>query len=101
MRGLGGRVGVLGLEMREDLRVLLRPQPFVVVDEVVTVEDDAIIDAVLWLFESARIVAEPSGAATVAAAFAGAADGVTVAIVSGGNIDLEKLQEWKRQMQRP
>ena len=61
------------------------------VDEVVTVEDPQIIDAVLWLFTSAKIVAEPSGAATVAAALAGAASGTTVAIVSGGNISLERL----------
>jgi threonine dehydratase len=71
------------------------------VDEVVTVDDAAIIDAVLWLFESAKIVAEPSGAATVAAALAGAANGVTVAIVSGGNIDMEKLQQWRRQRRHP
>ena len=63
------------------------------VDEVVTVEDSQIIDAVLWLFGSAKVVAEPSGAATVAAALAGASRGVTVAIVSGGNIGLEKLGE--------
>ena len=63
------------------------------VDEVVTVEDSQIIDAVLWLFGSAKVVAEPSGAATVAAALAGASRGVTVAIVSGGNIGVEKLGE--------
>ena len=62
-------------------------------DEIVTVDDSQIIDAVLWLFTSVKIVAEPSGAATVAAALAGAARGVTVAIVSGGNISLEKLEE--------
>ena len=37
------------------------------VDEIVTVEDDAIVDAVRWLFDHARLVVEPSGAATVAA----------------------------------
>ena len=63
------------------------------VDEVITVEDPQIIDAVLWLFTSAKIVAEPSGAATVAAARAGASQGVTVAIISGGNMSLEKLEE--------
>ena len=44
------------------------------VDDVVTVDDAQIIDAVLWLSANAKIVAEPSGAATVAAALAGAAD---------------------------
>ena len=63
------------------------------VDEVITVEDPQIIDAVLWLFTSAKIVAEPSGAATVAAARGGATHGVTVAIISGGNMSLEKLEE--------
>ena len=63
------------------------------VDQVITVEDPQIIDAVLWLFTSAKIVAEPSGAATVAAARGGATRGVTVAIISGGNMSLEKLEE--------
>jgi threonine dehydratase len=63
------------------------------VDEVITVDDAAIVNAVLWLFTSAKIVAEPSGAATVAAARNGAARGITVAIISGGNISPEKLEE--------
>jgi threonine dehydratase len=68
------------------------------VDEIVTVEDEQIIDAVLWLQATAQIVAEPSGAASVAAALAGAApmNGPTVAIVSGGNLSLEKLEEFRR-----
>ena len=40
-------------------------------DEVVIVEDAAIIDAVLWLLSNAKMVIEPSGAATVAAALGG------------------------------
>jgi threonine dehydratase len=72
------------------------------VDAVRTVDDPAIVDAVLWLFEKAKIVAEPSGAATVAAALAGVADemaggGPIVAIVSGGNIAAERLEELRRQ----
>ena len=56
------------------------------VDEVVTVDDAEMIAAVKWLFHEARIVAEPSGAAAVAAALrAGEAD--AVAVVSGGNVD--------------
>jgi threonine dehydratase len=66
------------------------------VDAVVTVDDSQIIDAVIWLFTSAKIVAEPSGAASVAAALDGAGDGVTVAVVSGGNIEMERLQELRR-----
>jgi threonine dehydratase len=71
------------------------------VDAVVTVDDDQIVDAVLWTFAQAKIVAEPSGAASVAAVLSGAldraisvpADGRVVAIVSGGNMDLAKLAE--------
>jgi threo-3-hydroxy-L-aspartate ammonia-lyase len=58
------------------------------VDDVTTVDDEAIAAAVKWLFREARLVAEPSGAATVAAALAARAAGAgTVAIVSGGNVD--------------
>jgi threonine dehydratase len=59
------------------------------VDRLVTVEDGEIAAAVRWLFERAKIVAEPSGAATVAAALRGDAryDPTIVAIVSGGNLD--------------
>jgi len=68
------------------------------VDDIVTVEDEQIIDAVLWLLATAGIVVEPSGAASVAAALSGAAplNGPTVAIVSGGNMSMEKLEEFRR-----
>ena len=42
-------------------------------DAVVTVEEDEIAAAVRWLFSEARLVAEPSGAVSVAAALAGSA----------------------------
>jgi threonine dehydratase len=59
------------------------------VDRIVTVEDREIAAAVRWLFERAKIVAEPSGAASVAAALRAGAryDPTVVAIVSGGNLD--------------
>ena len=71
------------------------------VDHIVTVEDAEIVDAVLWAFERARIVAEPSGAATIAAVLGGAiervmrepAGGPIIAIVSGGNMGLDRLAE--------
>lgn len=65
------------------------------VDQVVTVEDAQIADAVIWLFDKASLLTEPSGAATVAAALAGAAgvDGPVVAIVSGGNVTRERIEE--------
>jgi threonine dehydratase len=68
-------------------------------DAVITVEDPAIIAAVLWIFANARIVAEPSGAAATAAVIGGAldaaiqVDGPIVAIVSGGNMGAERLAE--------
>jgi threonine dehydratase len=68
------------------------------VDRIVTVDDSQIVAAVLWTFEKAKIVAEPSGAATVAAALSGAIDvaGPIVAFVSGGNMGLDKLEELRR-----
>ena len=68
------------------------------VDAVVTVEDDEIVQAVRWAFREASVVAEPSGAASVAAVLGGALDrampidGPIVAIVSGGNISMDRLQ---------
>lgn len=56
------------------------------VDGVVTVNDDEMIDAVRWLFREAHLVAEPSGAAAVAAALRAHVEG-GVAVVSGGNVD--------------
>lgn len=66
------------------------------VDDIVTVEDDAIVSAVRWLATRAKLVVEPSGAASVAAVlFSGRrdarTDGVTVAVLSGGNIGPVKL----------
>lgn len=56
------------------------------VDDVVTVDDVEMAAAVKWLFGQARVVAEPSGAAAVAAALRAREVG-TVAVVSGGNVD--------------
>jgi threonine dehydratase len=66
------------------------------VDRLVTVDDDAIVAAVRWLLERAHIVAEPSGAATVAAALAADAQYTppVVAIVSGGNLDPADLVKY-------
>jgi threonine dehydratase len=57
---------------------------------VVTLED--IAQAIRVLVERNRVVAEGAGAAAVAAAMAGkAGDGKVVCVVSGGNIDTDKL----------
>lgn len=57
------------------------------VDEVVTVDDRQIAAAVKWLFDNANIVAEPSGAASVAAVMRQESPiAGTVAVISGGNV---------------
>jgi threonine dehydratase len=63
------------------------------VDRIVTIDDTAILGALQWLFRAAKLVAEPSGAITVAAALADRAAGrigsrgPMVAVVSGGNVE--------------
>ncbi|MEZ4502947.1 MAG: threonine ammonia-lyase [Dehalococcoidia bacterium] len=63
------------------------------VDDLVTVSEDAIASAVVFLIERARLVVEGAGALGVAALRSGAATarGVTVAVLSGGNIDVSLL----------
>lgn len=67
------------------------------VDDVVTLSDESIREAVLWSY-GRRLVVEPSGAASVAALRSGrvspAADGETVAVLSGGNLDPALLTRW-------
>lgn len=62
-------------------------------DEVVTMDDRSLVEGVRFLLEHMKLVAEPSGAATVAALLTGAVRprGKTVALLSGGNIDLAGL----------
>jgi len=73
------------------------------VDRVITVEDADIAKAVLWIFANAKLVAEPSGAATTAAVLSGALDaaikitGPIVAIVSGGNMSPGRIAELSAQ----
>ncbi len=60
------------------------------VDEVVTVSEAGIADAMRFLATSCRLVAEPSGAVTTAACLEhprSASWGVTVAVLSGGNVE--------------
>lgn len=68
------------------------------VDRIVTVEDERIARAALWLFFEAKQVVEPSGAATTAAVLWPADGsplvspaGKVVAIVSGGNVAPETI----------
>jgi threonine dehydratase len=63
------------------------------VDRLETVDEDEIGSALRWLLADAKIVAEPSGAVTVAAALRAAAQYTppVVAVISGGNLDPEVL----------
>ena len=64
------------------------------VDDVVLVDDDALRPAIRLLLERAKLVAEPSGAITIAALMSGAirVEGPVVAVLSGGNVDWPGLQ---------
>lgn len=67
------------------------------VDEVVTVSDDEAAQAMVMLLERSKQVVEGAGAVGVAALMHGhvkpAAEGATVAILSGGNVDATLLVE--------
>ena len=64
------------------------------IDEVVTVEDAELAPAMRYLLDRLKIVAEPSGAITIAALQTGRAEprGKTVAVLSGGNIEYDGLR---------
>ena len=64
------------------------------VNEIITVSDEEILKAMRLLWERLKIIVEPSGAVPFAALlkkkelFAGKRVGI---IISGGNVDLEKI----------
>jgi threonine dehydratase len=59
------------------------------VDEIVTVSDEAVLGAMRRLALEAKLIVEPTGALTLAAVESGAVtvDGPTALVVSGGNVD--------------
>lgn len=64
------------------------------VDDVVTVSESEIAEAILFLLERAKTTAEGAGAVTLAALMGGHVDvkgQTTCAVVSGGNIDMNLL----------
>lgn len=65
------------------------------VDEVVTVEEDGIAEAMVLLLERAKLVVEGAGAVGVAALISGAvrapSRGTTAVVLSGGNVDTNML----------
>lgn len=66
------------------------------VDDVVLIDDDVMVDAMRELLVNAKLLAEPAGAAATAAILTRAVpvrDGMRVAaVVSGGNIAIDKLR---------
>jgi threonine dehydratase len=68
--------------------------------DVVLVTDDELLDGMRFVADRARLVVEPSGAAAVAALLLGripVADGENVvAVLSGGNVGLDRLSGWLR-----
>jgi len=70
------------------------------VDDFVLVSDDEIKQAVLFILESSKLLVEPSGAVGVAALLTGKFSGAgknTVAVLSGGNISLDAVEEFRRE----
>jgi threonine dehydratase len=68
------------------------------VDQVVTVGEDDVAEAMVFLMERAKLVVEGAGAVGVAALLAGEvelaeASGTTVAVLSGGNVDAGLLAD--------
>jgi threonine dehydratase len=68
-------------------------------DEIVTVTEEQMVEAIRQLAHGARLVTEPSGAAAMAAHLSGAApqpdgDDRRVIVISGGNIDPATLAEF-------
>jgi threonine dehydratase len=68
------------------------------VDDVVLVNDDEIKQAIRLLLERCKLLAEGAGAAATAALLARKyplpENARVVSVVSGGNVDLERLKEW-------
>ena len=67
------------------------------VDDIVTVSDDEVAQAMVLLLERSKLVAEGAGAVGVAALLAGkvepARNGDTCVVLSGGNVDASRLAE--------
>jgi threo-3-hydroxy-L-aspartate ammonia-lyase len=68
----------------------------VLVDEIVTVDDTELVDAMTFLFDRLKAVVEPSGAAGVAAYLNGRVAGRVGIVLSGGNVGAERFAELVR-----
>jgi threonine ammonia-lyase medium form len=64
------------------------------VDEIVTVSDEEIVEAMAFLFDRMKLVVEPSGAVGIAALLNGRLRGAAVGVVvSGGNVGAQRFAE--------
>lgn len=67
------------------------------VDEIITVTEDEIKNAMIFLMENQKLIAEGSGAVSTACLLSGKyipkKDENVVCVISGGNVDLKKLNE--------
>jgi threonine dehydratase len=69
------------------------------VSDMTTVDDDALLRTMFYLWERLKLVVEPTGALGAAALLEGAviADARRVGVIlSGGNIDLARVAAWRR-----
>ncbi|REJ38123.1 MAG: hypothetical protein DIU84_01640 [Bacillota bacterium] len=65
-------------------------------DEIVTLPDEAIFEALLWVMSRCKLVVEGAAAAPVAALLNGLVKAPggskVVCVLSGGNVDLDQLR---------
>ena len=67
------------------------------VDGIILVSDRQILESTLFLLEHARLLVEPSGAASFAGLLANEKrQGCAVAVMSGGNVTLHQIEELRR-----
>ena len=71
------------------------------VDEIVTVTDEQIVDAMRFVFDRMKLVIEPSGAVGIAAYREGLVEAPSIGIViSGGNVDAQRFSDLIRSATR-
>jgi threonine dehydratase len=67
------------------------------VEEVILVSDQAVLESMLFLLEHAKVLVEPSGAASFAGLLANSKRrGQGVAVMSGGNVSLRQIEELRQ-----
>jgi threonine dehydratase len=90
----------LPLEAFEDAYTRVGPTTFEVAqrlaDEIVTLPDERIFDAMIWIMAHAKLVVEGAAAAPVAALLDGAVTAPpgarVVCALSGGNVNLDQIR---------